>query len=51
MGINVLGWLSLIILGGVIFYQMFGLDNSFDAMLAENVDFNMKKSENDQSHH
>jgi len=46
MGINVLGWFSLIIFGGLIFYQIFGLDNSFDPMLAENVDYNMKKPEN-----
>ncbi|MDK2824337.1 MAG: hypothetical protein PWQ67_2673 [Clostridia bacterium] len=51
MGINVIGWVSFIILGGIIFYQIFGLDNAFDPMLAEHVDFDIKKPENDNSHH
>lgn len=50
MGINVIGWLSLIILGGLVFYQTMGLDGSFDPMLAEKVDYNMKKPES-SSHH
>ncbi|MGI6226200.1 MAG: hypothetical protein ACOYJ1_08115 [Peptococcales bacterium] len=45
MGISYVGWLGLIILGGIVFYQMFGLDNAFDPMLAEKVDFDVKKPE------
>lgn len=45
VGISYIGWLGLIILGGAVFYQMFGLDNAFDPMLAEKVEFNVKKPE------
>ncbi|MFZ5942898.1 MAG: hypothetical protein ACOYVD_02225 [Bacillota bacterium] len=51
MGINVIAWLTLIVFSGILFYQMFGLDDAFDPMLAEHVDFDMKKPENGDHHH
>jgi len=51
MGISYIGWLGFFILGGIVFYQMFGLDGAFDPMLDENVDFNVKKPENGNAHH
>jgi len=51
MSISYIGWLGFLILGGVVLYQMFGLDNAFDPMLAEHVDFNVKKPENGATHH
>ncbi len=44
---NVLGWVVLIILGGVILYQIFGLDESIDPMVKDHVEFNIKKPEKD----
>ncbi|NLT95032.1 MAG: hypothetical protein GXW85_05770 [Clostridia bacterium] len=50
MGISYIGWLGLLILGGTIFYQIFGLDQAFDPMLAAHVDFDIKKPEEPEHH-
>lgn len=44
---NVFAWVSTMILGAVVFYQIFGLDEAMAPMAADHVDFDIKKSETD----